>query len=150
MRELRRGMPPASPANSLLLINKVTTAILLPASLIALCAERFLLAVADRLNPARIDSQGSQRVLHRAGTLVAQCQVVIGRSAFVAVSLDREVDIRVLTQELRIRLKRRLLIRTNVGLVIIEIHILDVLREQVLIRDCRSRRRWWWRRLGHR
>src|SRR5271166_5411993 len=109
------------------------TAVLLPASFVAFGAERFFLTVADRLDTTSIDSQSSQRIFHRAGTLVTQGQVVVGRSALVAVSFNRKIHVRMLTEVLRVGLDRCLLVATNVGLIVIEIHILDVLGEQVLI-----------------
>src|SRR5271169_6630444 len=77
-RKKERGTPLASPVKSSLLIDEVITAVLLPASFVAFCAEGFLLAVADGLDPAGADAARGQRVLHRTGTLVAQSQVVVG------------------------------------------------------------------------
>src|SRR5580765_2297747 len=107
--------------------------ILLPASFIAFSAERLLLAVANRLDAAGIHSGRSQGILHRAGALVTQGQVVVGRSTLVAVTLDCDVDIRVLTEELRIRLNGRLLVTAKIGLVVVEVHILNILAEQVFV-----------------
>ena len=98
----------------LLLVNEMSTAVLLPASFVAFAAERFFLAVADRLDAAGGDSGGGQRVLHGCRTLVAQGQVIFGRSAFVAVSLHDEMDIGMLLQKSDIRLDRTLLISTNI------------------------------------
>src|ERR1700747_2179609 len=117
-------------------------AILLPASFVAFRAERLLFAVADGLDTACNDSQCTQSSLHRAGTLVAQGQVELGRSALVAVSFDRYIDIRVLTEELRVGLQRRLLVATNIRLVVVEVDVLDVLTEQVFV----AHRGSWWRR----
>ena len=94
----------------LLLIDEVTAAILLPAAFVLFHAERLFLAVADGLDAAGADSSGGQGTLHCAGTLVAQSQVVFGRAAAVAVSLNREVDAGVLAEELRVGLDDRLLI----------------------------------------
>src|SRR5579863_6254922 len=112
-----------------LLKNEVAAAVLLPASFIALCAEGFLLAVADRLYAAGTDAACGQRVLHCAGTLVAQSDVVFGRPALVAVSLNRDVHIGVLAEELDVGLHRSLLVGADIGLVIVEINIFDVLIE---------------------
>ena len=63
-----------------------------------------------------------------------KCQVVVGGPAFVAVSFDRETHIGMLAEELRVGLHRRLLVAPEVGLVIVEINILDALAEQVFVR----------------
>src|SRR5581483_9752200 len=101
-RKGRRNGPPSSQV--LFLVYKVTAPVLLPALLVRLGAERFLLAVADRLDSAGIDSRRGQGVLYGIGTIVTQGQVVFRRAALVTVSLNREVDVGMLSQELRARL----------------------------------------------
>ena len=64
----------ASPGE-LLLINEMTTAILLPASFVALCAEGLFLAIADGLDPAGTHSSSGQRTFDRACALVAERQL---------------------------------------------------------------------------
>lgn len=140
---LKSGDAFGVPHNRLLCVDEMPTAVLLPASFVALAAEGLLFAVADRLHAAGIDTGCSQRILHGAGTLVTQSQVVVGRSALVTVSFNREVHVRMLIEELRVGLYRGLLIGANVRLVVIEIDVLDILREQILIRDGWSRRRRW-------
>ena len=135
----RRRRPPIC----LLRIQEMPTAVLLPASFIALAAEGLFLAVADRLDAAGIDARCRQCILDSAGTLVAQSQVVIRRSAFVAMPFNREVHARMLIEELGIGLNRGLLVATNIGLVVIEVDVLNILSEQILIRDGRSRWRRW-------
>src|ERR1700722_1198897 len=125
-----------------LLKNEMAAAILLPASFVAFCAEGLFLPVADGLDPAGADASPCQRGFHRTGTLVAQGQVVVGRSALVAMSLNRDVHILMLIEELRVRLQRTLLIAANIRLVVIEVHILDVLAEQVFVRHRWRGRRW--------
>ena len=135
----------ASPV-SLLRIDEMPTTVLLPASFVALAAEGFFFAVADRLDAAAIDTRCRQRIFDRAGALVAQSQVVVCRATLVAVSFNREVHIRMLIEELCIGLNRGLLIAPNLRLVVIEVDVFDVLREQVFVRDGwrrRRRRRWW-------
>src|SRR5580692_706004 len=150
--KMKRGTPSASPAQAslLLLIDKMATAVLLPASFVAFCAERFLLAVADGLDPAGVDARRSQRVFHGTGALVAQGQVVIGRAALVAVSFNRQVDIGMLIEERHIGLDRRLLVGANISLVVVEVHVFNVLAEQVFVRHRWSGRRRRWRRLRDR
>src|SRR5271165_3401747 len=132
---------PPSQTLFLLLIDEMATAVLLPASFVALCAERFFLTVADGFNPAGADATRGQRVSDRIGPLVAQSQVVVSRAAFVAVSFNREVDVGMLIEERYVGLQRTLLVSAKVGLVVIKVHILDVLAEQVLVRHRRSGRR---------
>jgi len=56
----------------LLLVDEMTSTILLPASFIAFGAERLLLAVAHGFDPAIADSGHSQRVLHCTGALITE------------------------------------------------------------------------------
>src|ERR1017187_3255946 len=123
------------PRQSLLLINEMAAAVLLPASFVAFCAEGLFLAVADGFDPAGADAARRQCSLHRTGALVA-------------VSFNRDVYIGMLIEELHVGLQRRLLVTANVGLVVVEVNILNVLAEQVLVRHRRSWRRWRWRRLS--
>src|SRR5271167_4031591 len=111
----------------------MATAILLPTSLIGFGAERLLLAVADRLDIAGADPTLRQRVLHGTRPAVAQSQVVLRGPALVAVSLDHEMDVGMLRQESDIGLQGTLLIRANIGFVVIEVDVLHVLREQFLV-----------------
>src|SRR6202041_1782966 len=93
------GAPPMRcprPAETLFLIDKVTAAILLPAAFGFFHAERFFFAVADGLNAIGADSGRNQSALHGRGPLIAQCQVVFGRAAGIAVSLNRKVNVGVL------------------------------------------------------
>src|ERR1700678_2046377 len=111
----------------------MATAILRRTGFVGFLAERLLHTVADRLDVACTDPRLHQRALDTARTTVAQSQVVLSGSAFVAVSLDNEVNIGMLRQESDIRLNRTLLIRTNIRFVVIEVNVLDVLREQLLV-----------------
>src|SRR5882762_45867 len=124
----------------------MTAAVLLPAALVGLGAERLFLTVADRLDTADAESGLHQSVLYGVGPAVAQREVVLGGAAFVAMSLDRELDVRMLAEELRIALDGRLLIRPNGIRVVVEVHVSDALSKQFLL-GCRGRR--WWRRWGH-
>ena len=146
----KRETPEGVSRETLLLVNEMATAVLLPASFVAFCAEGFFLAVADGLDPAGADAGRRQGALDSAGALVAQGQVIVGGPSFVAVSFDRETHIGMLAEELRVGLHRRLLVAAKVCLVIVEINILDALTEQVFVGHVCGRRRWRWRRLGYR
>src|SRR5438132_2038258 len=100
-------------------------AILLPASLVTLSAEGFLLAVADRLDPAGVNAPCSQRVLHRRGTLVAQRQVVLRRAPLVAVSFNGEVEVGMLVQKRDVSLHPSLLVAANIRLVVTQVNVPD-------------------------
>ena len=78
-----------------LAVHKVIAAILLPAGLVALTAERFLLAVADDLDPAGCDPGLNQSFTGCVGAIIAKRKVVVGGTAFVAMPLDGEADRRV-------------------------------------------------------
>src|SRR5579864_1564970 len=104
-------------------------AVLLPAGLVRLGAERLFLAVADGLDPAGVHAGPNQRVLYRVRAPVSQSQVVLGGAAFVAMPLNRELDVRMLVQELRVALHRRLLVRANRVRVVVKEHVLDAARE---------------------
>src|SRR5258708_26407637 len=112
----------------------MTTTILLPASFVALGAERLLFAVADRLDATGVDTLRGQRILDCGGALISQSEVIFGGTAVVAVPLDRDVDVGMLAQKLRIGLDRTLLIAADVSLIVIKVNILDALSEQSLIR----------------
>src|SRR5580704_3559632 len=122
-------------------------AVLLLAGLVRLGAERRFLAVADGREPAGIHAGPHQRVLYRVRATVSQSQVVLGGTAFVAMSLNRELDVRMLVQELRVALHRRLLVRANRVRVVVEEHVLDAAREEFLLGRPGLGWRWWRRRI---
>ena len=98
--------------------------VLLPALLIRFGAERLFLAVADGLDVVGGNASLDQRVTDGIRAAVAQSQVVLGRSALVAVSLYREGDVGMLLQERDIALQRRLLVGIDIALVIVEVDVL--------------------------
>src|ERR1700686_3928772 len=122
----------------LFFVHEVSAAVLLPAAFVRLGAERLLLAVADGLNTITANSSLDERVLHRVRAAGAEGKVIFGRAALVAVSLDRDVDVGVLLQELCIALQRALLVRAHIILVVIEVNVLYVSREEFLFRSVRS------------
>src|SRR5208337_271838 len=106
---------------------------------VGLGAERLFLAIADGLDPTASNSSLDERVLNCVRTIGAQGQVIFGRAALVAVSFDRDVDVGMLLQELCIALQRALLVRAHIVLVVIEVNVLHILREELLFRSGRSR-----------
>src|SRR5205823_10157803 len=72
----------------LLARGEVRPAILLPAGLVGLGTLRPLLAVADSLQLIGRDAELGQVLLGCRRTAIAQAQVVLGRSALIAMSLD--------------------------------------------------------------
>src|SRR5450755_896477 len=140
-RSWGRGAKAAS-REKLLLINEVPAPVLLPARFVAFRAERLFLAVADRLDAVRAYAGSDQSALHCAGSLVAQCDVVFGGAALVAVPLNSEVHVGMSVQELHVGRQGTLLIAADIRLVIVEINVLHILAEQFLV----GRRRLGWRR----
>jgi hypothetical protein len=67
----------------------VAAAILLVALFRGLHAKGFFLAEADRVYALGGDSKGDQVLLDGAGAAIAQSEVVFGRTALVAMTLDR-------------------------------------------------------------
>src|SRR5256885_14846577 len=111
----------------------MSTPVLLPAGLIRLGAERLLFAVTDCLNAIGTYSRSNPRILDRAGTVIAERQIVLSCAALVAVSFDREIHARMLLQERNICLYGRLLTGAHVRLVIIAVNLPDALREHLLV-----------------
>ncbi len=60
-----------------LLVHEMSAAVLLPASFVALGAERSLFAIADSVDSARADASGGQCIFHGIGAPVAQGKVVL-------------------------------------------------------------------------
>src|SRR5262249_38328744 len=131
--------------------HQMPAPILLPALLVRLGAERLLLAEAGRRQTIGRDASRNQRLLRSLGTAVAECHVVLGRSALVAVPFDQHSPIWMLIQELRVLSQRRSIPRTNLVAVVIEVRVADVLIEQLLIGKGRLLRRGLhWRGTVHR
>src|ERR1051325_9120718 len=75
--------------------REVRAAVLLPAVLAALAAERTLLAIAHGAQPLGADAEGRQVLLGGVGAPVAQRQVVVVGAALVGVAFDGEDEFRV-------------------------------------------------------
>src|SRR5208337_3258490 len=103
-----RRSPPSLHHLSLLFIYEVCAAVLLPATFVGLAAERLLFAVTEGFDTIAAHSCLNEGVLHRVRAIAAQSEVIFGRAALVAVPLNREADVGMLLQELRIALQRAL------------------------------------------
>src|ERR1035437_649951 len=137
-----RPLPPR-----LFFVHEVAAAVLLPAAFVRLGAERLFLAVSDCFDAVAGDSSLDELILHRIGAIGAQSEVVFGRAALVAVPLDGDVNVGMLLQEPRIALQRCLIGCAHIVLVVIEVNVLHVLREEFLLAGGRSRCRRRWRRV---
>src|SRR5277367_1523620 len=78
--------------SKLLLVDEMPASILLPAGFVRFRAERFLLAVADRLDAARANARRDQSLLHSCCARISQRQVIFRRTALIAMSFNRDVD----------------------------------------------------------
>src|SRR5262245_56913844 len=70
--------------------REVIPTILGPRAFVVTRADRALLAVAHRRQPAGVDAVGNEVVLGRGGTPFAQGEVVFVRATFVAMTFDRD------------------------------------------------------------
>ena len=84
------GSAPALPSGASRLLRRddeVAAAVLRPAALVLLVAERLLLALADDQDAVGGHAEADQVALHRVRAPFAESQVVLGRAARVAVAL---------------------------------------------------------------
>src|SRR5258706_2883638 len=125
----------------LFFVYEVSAAILLIATFVRLGAERFLVARADGLDSIATHSSLDEPILHRVRAVGAESQVIFGRAALVAVSLNSDVNVGMLLKELRIALQRALLIRAYIIFVVIEVDVLYVSGEKLLFRSVGGRGR---------
>src|SRR5271156_4643879 len=124
--------------------DEVRAAILLPARFVMLGAERALFAPARCFHAVRRDAERNQVVLRGFGASLAQTQVVFRGSALVAMAFDGDVNLRIGTQELGIFGQSGAGVLAQIGLIELEVRILDVLVEQVAhVRRRKVRRPPW-------
>src|SRR5208282_3162058 len=133
----RRAKSPRAPRFSFALLggHKMRAAVLLPAALVVLGAERPLLAVAHRAHPSGVDSQRDQEFLRGLGAFGSQRQVVFQRAPLVAVALDGYLRLRVAPQKLRGLRQRIARVRPDVVFVVLEERVLHVLPEKLVKRQ---------------
>src|SRR5579885_3656915 len=112
---------------------ELRAAVLLPALFGVVGAELLLLAVAHRTQTVRAYSRIHQRLLGGIGAVFAQRQVVFRRAALVAISSNHHLDVRMLVQESRILLDRRLRIRTDLIAVVIVEDVMNILMEERVV-----------------
>src|SRR5437660_1665608 len=124
LRKSRRQDAAGPPAGSqrsklLFLIDEVGAAVLLPARFRRFGTNRLLLAEADGADAIRSHAGLGQRVLDGLRAVVTESDVVLGGAALVAVSLDREFDVGMLREPLRIGLGGGGLVGPQVVLVVV-------------------------------
>jgi hypothetical protein len=74
----------------LFFVYEVPAAILLITTFVRFGAERLFFTVADGFDAIARHSRLNQRILHRVRAIRAKRQVIFGRTAFVAMSFDRD------------------------------------------------------------
>ena len=129
--------------------HKMSSAVFLPAFFTFFRADGLFFAIADRVDPVGGDAQIHQVSLGGIGTAIAQAQVVLFASPFVAMTFDVELDTAILLEEISGTVQDRFGIFPNVGLVVIIINVSDILSEKLLNRRSGWRRRRGWRRWRH-
>src|SRR5437762_815074 len=115
-------------------------AVLLPTLLIRLRASRFLLAIADTLEPVSGDACLREGLPGSAGALVAQREVVFGRAALIAIALDPHLPVSMLGHHLGGLGKFLLRIRGQFGRIIIEVDVLHALGKDLVVAQRRCGR----------
>src|SRR2546428_10364640 len=149
----RGGREPQAPGPSDLFLDppedEVGPPVLLPAILVAVGAHRSSLPVGNDRNPVASHPEVDEEVLRGVGPPVAQTEVVLLAAALIAVPLNREFDLGVGLEEVGVCRQGLLSVRSDVGLIIVTVRILD-LGEEFLLRGYPWGRRWRRRRWGRR
>src|ERR1700731_4252181 len=122
-------------------LHEMAAPVLLPAGFVALVAEGLLLAEADGAEAVGGNAQRNEVLLHGGGAAIAEGQVVFRGATLVAVAFDGCLDRRVSFQEVRGLGKRGAGIRTNVGLVVVEIGVAHFSQKEFVVRGPLWRRR---------
>jgi hypothetical protein len=128
----KRGGGKAAPICRRLLAcrDEVAAAVLLPAAFIGFSAEGLFLAVADGAEIGGRNAQIDEVLLDGVGTAIAESEVVLGGAAFVAVAFDDDLCIRIALEERSGFLERCAGVRTDIGLVEVEVSVADFLIEE--------------------
>src|SRR5258707_8785153 len=115
--------------------------VLLPARLVALGAEGLLLAEAGGIEAIGSNAQRHDILLDGVGAANAEAKVVFGGAALVAVAFDGCFDGRVGFQEVRGLGESGAGVRTDIGLVVVEVGVLHFTQEELVVRGTGRRRR---------
>src|SRR4029077_912372 len=118
---------------SLLRRDEVATAVCLPALLVALCAERLFLAVADGVQAVRGDTELHQVILDGSSAAIAEDEVVFGGAAFVAVAFDGRLHLRVSPQKVGGLAESFAGVSADVCFVEVKVSVADFLHEKLYI-----------------
>ena len=81
---------------------QVGAPVFLPARFIVFSTEWAILAIRNRGNPGRRDTQISQEILGGVGPPLTQSEVVFLAATIIAMPFDREIDAWVRLEEIRI------------------------------------------------
>ncbi len=110
----------------LLVQAKSITAILLPASLSGLSAERLFLAVTDDADAAGRHACTNKNILCGIGSFLSQREVVLIRSTFITEAADQDLLIWMAQQILRILSQRSLCVTADIVFVVVEKDVMDI------------------------
>src|SRR4029079_7677279 len=138
----------------------MSAAVLLPARLVLVVAERRFLALADGRDPARGDAEAYQVFLHCGRAARPKTQVVLRAAARVAMAFERDLRGRPALHPVGVLLQRTAGVAPDRRLIEIEENVVErvlgielierLARENLLFGERRRRgcrRRWWrWRR----
>src|SRR5262249_44872364 len=116
-RARRRRCTISASCDSLRGDDEMRAPVLRVRALVVTGIERKLLAVADRAQAIAWNSQRDEIRAGGGGAPLAQRQIVLGRAALVAVSLDRDGPGWIALQDARILIERLLAVRTEVAAV---------------------------------
>ena len=122
------------PSFALALKHEVVNSILLPALLVILRAEGLFLAVADRLDAICGYALLQESLLYRFRTAGSQGEIEFLGSPVVTMPFNQHFYVRMLLKERSVLLRRGYITRADVGLVVVEEHIFNVLTEQIFVR----------------
>ena len=104
----------------------MSAAVLLPAVLVVLCADRRFLAFADHRHAARRHAQIDQVVLHGARATGAEREVVLRAAARVAMTFDLHLAGGPFLQPVGILLEMRLRVFANLRLIEVEVRVVEL------------------------
>src|SRR5579859_1468550 len=135
-------------SDGLVRLYRMAVAVLLPARLVFFRADGLFLAIADGVDAVGRNAELHEIILDGSGAAIAEEQVVLCRTAAVAVALDVELDLRVLAKVFGGMGQAVALVGADVSLVEIKVDGVDV-GEKLGILVAAWRRRRWRRRSGH-